>query len=68
MIQRFKAVETAHNDSQWHLARHYEIIPETEASVATYTEREHATRLELRERQLKAKLMAAPPGGSQRSS
>ena len=44
-VERFKAVETAHNDSQWRLAKHYEIIPEIDASVATYTEREHAIRL-----------------------
>ena len=36
LAQRFKALETSNADGQWAVARHFEIIPETDASMVTY--------------------------------
>ena len=60
LAQRFKALETSIADGQWAIARHFEIIPESDASMVTYAEREHAVRLELRERKLREQLLHRP--------
>ena len=60
LAQRFKALETSIADGQWAVARHFEIIPETDASMVTFAEREHAVRLELRERKLRDQLLRRP--------
>ena len=65
-IQRFKALEAAIGDGQRALARHYEIIPPTEASSVTYLEKEHAAKLELRERQLRDRLLGNRPARNQK--
>jgi len=57
LLQRFKAIEASINDATWAVARHCELIPEAEASITTFAEREHAAKLELRERKLRDHLM-----------
>jgi len=61
LIQRFKAMESAMADSDWSLAKHLELIPESEVAVTSYGEREHASKLELRERKLRDRLLRKPP-------
>ena len=57
LLQRFKAIEASVNDSSWAVARHCELIPEPETSITTFAEREHAAKLELRERKLRDHLL-----------
>ena len=61
LIQRFKAIETSIADSQWGVAKHFELIPDMDTSVVSLSEREHATKLELRERKLRDHLLKKPP-------
>ena len=61
LLQRFKAIEASINDASWAVARHSELIPEAETSITTFAEREHAAKLELRERKLRDHLMGRLP-------
>ena len=53
LMQRFKAVEASLQDSGWNLARHYELIPPHGAQLSRESERELATKAEIRSMKLK---------------
>ena len=46
LVQRFKAVETAHGDGGWGVARHMELIPDPKVTAVSQKEREQAAKLE----------------------
>ena len=52
-IQRLKALETAHNEGSWDLAKHHELIPASLASITGDEEKHVAARTELQELKLK---------------
>ena len=52
-IQRLKALETAHKEGSWDLARHHELIPAALASITGEEERHVAARTEMQELKLK---------------
>ena len=52
-IQRLKALETAHNEGSWDLAKHHELIPPSLASITGDEEKHVAARTELQELKLK---------------
>jgi len=66
LIQRFKAVETAHSDNHWRLAEQLEVIPDLRISAMDPLERESAARRLRTERNLE--LMAASQSKSGGSS
>ena len=68
-MQRFKSVETAAVESNWDLAKHYELIPTTHISVVCESERTVAASLKLREAKLQRAADEKPSrkGGGQGS-
>ena len=54
LIQRFKAVETAHADGHWSMSRHLEALPEGRVGSLSISERERIIKAEANEIKLKA--------------
>eukprot|EP00973_Karenia_brevis_P030564 4215763-Karenia_brevis.AAC.1 len=59
LVQRFKAVEAAHQDGNWNRAKHLELIPDAAVSAMTTKEREEIAKREKEELKLRA-VIAAP--------
>jgi hypothetical protein len=56
LLQRFKAIEMASQDSSWLVASKMELIPQQQISSSANWERQTAAQLELRELKLREKL------------
>jgi hypothetical protein len=66
LIQRFKAVETAHHDGHWNTARHLEALPPPKVSAVDQEERESILRAEERESRFRKLAESYRGGGARR--
>lgn len=62
LLQRFKAVETAHSDNSWGLAEQLEIIPDLRITATDSSEREAAAKRLRAERKVELMAAALPKG------
>ena len=68
LIGRFKALEAAHRDGAWTIAREYEVVPPDEEGLVSHEERCRATFIQLRIQRLQQFMntVHAPPGRQSR--